>query len=223
MSTLKKFNVQGEVVGEVKIDPEFTKVDANQQMIKDYIVALRANARQWSANTQGRSEVNHSNKKPWKQKGTGNARQGTLAAPQFKGGGVVFGPKPKFDQHVRINRKERRLAIRQLLTDKLNDEKVVVVEDGMFTSSLKTPKTKSIVTFLKEKKIYGKRLLFIARSIEEQEKLEHFKKSIRNLQKCSFALAANVNGYDLMVAHHIVVTESALVELTCLSHRTLTE
>ena len=77
-------------------------------MIKDYIVALRANKRQWSANTKGRTEVNHSNKKPWRQKGTGNARQGTFAAPQFKGGGVVFGPKPKFDQHVRINRQERR-------------------------------------------------------------------------------------------------------------------
>ncbi len=81
--------------------------------------------------------MNHTSKKPWRQKGTGNARQGSLASPQFKGGGVVFGPRPKFDQHVRINRKERRLAIRHLLVEKINGGSMIVVEDGAFKKELK--------------------------------------------------------------------------------------
>src|SRR6202140_3459890 len=112
MTTLKKYNLQGKVVGEVEIDEQLANAEANPQMIKDYIVAIRANARQWSANTKTRAEVNHSNKKPHAQKGTGKARQGYLGAPQYKGGGRVHAPRPKFDQHVRINKKERRAAIR---------------------------------------------------------------------------------------------------------------
>lgn len=214
MVTLKKYNLEGEAVGEVKVDPKFLEIEASGQMIKDYIVALRANARQWSANTKGRTEVNHSNKKPWRQKGTGNARQGSLASPQFKGGGIVFGPKPKFDQHVRINRKERRQAIRQLLVDKLRDESIVLVEDAAFNGALKAPKTKSVATFLKGKQIYGRRLLFVGESAEEPGKHDTFRKSMGNLPKTQFVLAANVNGYDLMAAYGVVMTESALVELT---------
>src|SRR5262249_39768920 len=152
----------------VEVDDQFFEVDANSQMIKDYIVALRANARQWSANTKGRTEINHSNKKPWKQKGTGNARQGTLAAPQFKGGGIVFGPKPKFDQHVRINRKERRLAIRQLLADKIKNEGVFLVEDRAFSGALSEPKTKMVSDFLKGHNILGRRVLFVGASPNEE-------------------------------------------------------
>lgn len=214
MVTLKKYNLKGEAVGEVKLDPKFLEVEASGQMIKDYIVALRANARQWSANTKGRTEVNHSNKKPWRQKGTGNARQGSLASPQFKGGGIVFGPKPKFDQHVRINRKERRQAIRQLLADKIKDEAIIVVEDAVFGGALKTPKTKSVVDFLKGKQVHGRRLLFVGESAEEQGKHAMFKKSMSNLPKTQFVMAVNVNGYDLMAARGVVMTESALVELT---------
>ncbi len=214
MVTLKKYNLEGEAVGEVNVDPKFLEVDASGQMIKDYIVALRANARQWSANTKGRSEVNHSKKKPWRQKGTGNARQGSLASPQFKGGGIVFGPKPKFDQHVRINRKERRQAIRQLLVDKLRDESIVLVEDAAFNGALQAPKTKTVVGFLKGKQIFGRRLLFVGESAEEQGRHEIFRKSMGNLPKTKFSLAANVNGYDLMAAYGVVMTESALLELT---------
>lgn len=213
MVTLKKYNLKGDAVGEVNVDPKFLEAGVNGQLIKDYIVALRANARQWSANTKGRTEVNHSNKKPWRQKGTGNARQGTLAAPQFKGGGVVFGPKPKFDQHVRINRKERRQAIHQLLVDKIVNNGIVLVEDKMF-SDLQGPKTKLVVEFLKGKNVLGRRLLFVGESTEEKDKHAIFKKSMRNLPKSDFVIAANVNGYDVIAAHGIVMTESALAELT---------
>jgi large subunit ribosomal protein L4 len=105
MATLKKFDFTGKEVGEEGFDDEFLIKETNKQLVKDYIVALLKNARQWSANTKGRSEVNKVKQKPQQQKGTGRARQGFLGAPQFKGGGVVFGPKPKFNQHVKINRK----------------------------------------------------------------------------------------------------------------------
>jgi large subunit ribosomal protein L4 len=211
---LKKYNLKGETVGEVEIDPAFLETEANNQMIKDYIVALRANARQWSANTKGRTEVNHSNKKPWRQKGTGNARQGTLAAPQFKGGGVVFGPKPKFNQYVRMNRKEKRLAIRHLLATKLQKQNVILVEDAVFLDALAAPKTKVVAQFLKNQGLYGKRLLFIAPTAEDMGKYAHFRKSTRNFPKSAFALAPNLNGYDLIASHGLVMTASALEELT---------
>lgn len=210
---LKKYNLKGEEVGEVEVDSSFLDVDADRQMIKDYLVALRANARQWSANTKGRSEVNHSKKKPYRQKGTGNARQGTLAAPQYKGGGVVFGPKPKFSQHVRINKKERRLAIRHLLSEKIKDSRVVVVEDAVFNEALEAPKTKIIAEFLKGCQCYGKRLLFIGETPVSESQATFFKMSTQNLPKSHFVLAPNLNGYDAIVAQGIVVTESALKEI----------
>src|ERR1700722_14881711 len=125
-------------------------------MVKDYIIALRANARQWSANTKGRSEVKHTTKKPHPQKGGGRARQGSLVAPQYRGGGRVFGPKQKFDQHVRINKKERQAAIRFLLAEKLRENKLHIIEDINLTE----PKTKTVVDFLKAAEIKG-RVLFL--------------------------------------------------------------
>ena len=115
----KQYDLSGNECGEVEVEySEDTAV--NSQLIKDYIIALRTNARQWSANTKTRSEANCSGAKPHRQKGTGKARQGSLCSPQYKGGYRVHAPKPKFNQHVRINRKERRAAIRSLLIESLN-------------------------------------------------------------------------------------------------------
>lgn len=106
MAELKKYDLTGKENGRVSIDDELLSISANHQMIKDYLVAKRKNDRQWSASTQTRAEVSHSKRKPFAQKGTGNARQGFLGAPQFRGGGRVHAPRPKFDQHVRINKKK---------------------------------------------------------------------------------------------------------------------
>jgi len=217
--SLKKYNLDGNKVGDVAIDDAFLDVDANRQMIKDYIVALRANARQWSANTKGRSEVKHTTKKPYRQKRTGNARQGMLITPQYRGGGIVFGPKPKFDQHVRINRKERRLATRHLLAEKIKEEGIIVVEDQVFGGALDSPKTKKVSSFLEKLSINGKRILFVGEGAFEEGKSassdrhEIFKKSMRNLSRWAFAIASNVNGYDVIAAQRIIITESALSEL----------
>lgn len=222
MSKLKKYNLAGEETGEVAIDKSLTNAEANGQMIKDYIVALRANARQWSANTKGRSEVNHTTKKPHPQKGQGRARQGMLSAPQYKGGGRVFGPKPKFDQHVRINKKERQAAIRCLLSEKIKEKRVHIIED----TNMKEPKTKQMSAFLKNRKINGRVLFLGEGTFLDIEVGEHvtrvsmpndqhanFAKSLRNIPKTGFTLAANVNGYDLACAQDIIMTENAFNEL----------
>lgn len=223
MSKLTKYDLQGSQLGDVEIADQIASAEANGQMIKDYIVALRANARQWSASTKTRAEVSHTTKKPHAQKGGGRARQGSLVAPQYKGGGRVFGPRPKFDQHVRINKKERQAAIRFLLAEKLRESKLHVVQDF----NLENPKTRSVTSFLKTVGLEGKRVLFLGeesyvefesdgvvqRMSVSSDQHDNFVKSMRNIPKASFALVKNISGYDVLVAHHIVLTESALVEL----------
>lgn len=222
MATLKKYNFDGKEIGQVQIDDAFANAEANGQMVKDYIIAIRENARQWSANTQTRAEVNHSTKKPHPQKGGGRSRQGMLSAPQYKGGGRVFGPKPKFDQHVRINKKERKAAIRFLIGEKIRNNKVRLIE----TTEMDAPKTRSVANFVKASGVKG-RVLFLGegeyaefsdgintRSVSVQcDKHNNFVLSLRNIPKTEFALAKNINGYHIMVAHEIVLTEAALQEL----------
>ncbi|MFQ5729438.1 MAG: 50S ribosomal protein L4 [Waddliaceae bacterium] len=223
MTTLKKYNIEGKEVGKVEIDTSFTEIAANSQMIKEYIVALRANARQWSASTKGRSEVKHTTKKPHKQKGTGRARQGSLVSPQFRGGGIVFGPKPKFDQNIRINKKEKKAAIRFLIAEMIKGNHLVILED----THLKAPKTKTLSNFLKTTGL-NKRVLFLGEGNYQQvgardkksrvsvkcDKHANFSRSIRNLPKIHFSLAKNISGYDIMLAHDLVMTETALNEIT---------
>lgn len=224
MATLKKYNLKGQETGEVSVDERLVNAEANGQMIKDYIVALRANARQWSANTKTRSEVNHSTKKPHPQKGGGRARQGMLSAPQYKGGGRVFGPRPKFDQHVRINKKERKAAIRCLLAEKIAENRLHVISE----SHMKAPKTKTVADFLETVGLIGSRVVFLGeahyaevktegetkRVTVSSDKHDNFIKSVRNIPRASFSLATNISGYDVLVAKDIFVTEQALAEIT---------
>jgi large subunit ribosomal protein L4 len=223
VATLKKFNIAGEAVGTVEVNDSFLDAVANTQMIKDYIVALRANARQWSASTKGRSEVKHTTKKPHPQKKQGRARQGSLVAPQYRGGGVVFGPKPKFDQHIRINKKERRAVIRHLIAEKIADNSLIVLDD----SHLESAKTKVVSQFIENLELTG-RVLFLGEGnyidlqLEDRvhrmslpsDRHHHLELSLRNLQKASFKLAVNISGYDVLVAKSIVITEKAVDELS---------
>lgn len=219
MAILKKYNLSNEQVGEVNLEESFLQTNANLQMIKDYLVAIRANARQWSANTKGRSEVSHSTKKPHPQKGTGRARQGSLAAPQYKGGGRVHSPKPKFDQHIRTNKKERRAAIRHLLIEKILNNSLVVLT----YQAMKQPKTKVVNDFLKSQETNGKRVLFLGEGFTGAEsvaspmvKYDSFVKSLRNIPKSNFMLFPNVNGYDVALHQQVVIMEEALDELMML-------
>ncbi len=223
MAALKKYNLAGKEVGQISIEDDLLKSSANSQMIKDYIIALRENARQWSANTKSRAEVNHSGKKPHPQKGTGRARQGYLGAPQYKGGGRVHAPKPKFDQHVRINKKEKRAAIRHLIIEKILDNRLHVLQ----FEEIKEPKTKSVSEFLKNRALEGKRVLFLGDGLfmgakEGKEaappthKFETFVKSIRNIPESEFMLVPNVSGYDIIVSHDLIVMDTAFDQLKVL-------
>jgi large subunit ribosomal protein L4 len=223
MNMLKKYNIEGNELGTVSIDSSLGEVTTNSQLIKDYIVALRANARQWSANTKGRSEVAHTTKKPFKQKGTGNARQGCLVAPQYRGGGVVFGPKPKFDQHVRINQKEKKAAILCLISEKIRENRIIVLE----SSKVDNPKTKVVVNFLDKCGLSGKKVLFLGEGKYEEVTTgdrttrvnvttkEHgsLSRSLRNIPRVNFSLAKNISGYDVIHADDLVITEAALSEI----------
>lgn len=221
--SLKKFNLKGQEVGTVPVADSLYDASVNSQLIKDYIVALRANARQWSANTKGRSEVSHSTKKPHPQKGGGRSRQGSLAAPQYKGGGRVFAPKPKFDQHVRINQKEKRSAIRAIIAEKMREGHMIVLEN----SEMKEPKTKVVKDFFNVA-AQGKRVLVLADGAFDEievagekrqvsvhsDRHDNMRLSVRNIPFAEFKLVQNVSGYDLILANDIVITEQAVKQLT---------
>ena len=222
MAELKKYDMKGKECGSVAIDDALINAEINKQLLKDYIVAIRANARQWSANTKGRSEINCTKKKPRPQKGSGNARQGFLGAPQFKGGGIVFGPKPKFDQHVRINKKERRAAIRAILSEMIQNDKVAVLE----VKGLKEPQTKVAQKLVDGTGFAGKRLLVLGQGFGQGERegdaykqCELLVKSMRNLPKVSFMPASAVSGYDVIHADSILLTDGAVDELQTLLGR----
>ena len=205
MANLKKVNLEGQEVGEVSVDDALLKVPVNSQLIKDYVVAVRNNARQWSANSKGRSEIVHSNKKPHPQKGTGRARQGCLTVAQYRGGAAVFGPKPKFDQHVRINKKERRSAIRYLLAQKILGGNARVLQLEVFDA----PKTKVVAYLISSLGIKDKRILFLGDGSKEPM-ASYFVKSARNISKVSCVPISSMGGYDVIKSQEVVVLTSAL-------------
>ncbi len=225
MAVVKKYNLSGNELESVEVDDQLLQVPANRQMIKDYLVAYRANQRQWSANTKTRPEVSHSGQKPHPQKGTGRARQGYLGSPQYKGGGRVFGPKPKFDQYVKVNRKEKQAVIRYLLAQKVQNNQFHILS----INDLTVPKTKAVVNFLKNVSLLNKKVLFVDRGFCEFEVKETDQglevqavgeyidrevliRSLRNVPKLSFSLLPHLNGYDLMHYQEIVLIDGALEE-----------
>jgi large subunit ribosomal protein L4 len=208
---LVKYDIQGKDVGSVEVldDTQFEqlldKSFDHSQSIKDYIVAIRNNARQWSANTKRRSDVKATGKKPHAQKGQGRSRQGDLAAPHYRGGAVVWGPRPKFDVGTRINKKEKRAAIMILLADKIqgdeNGSKVRILQ----TTEMTAPKTKTMANFLSQIALIDRRVLVIGSAPEP-----NLVKSLRNIPKKEFLPLSQVNGYELVRAQQIVVLESAV-------------
>ncbi|MCH9621249.1 MAG: 50S ribosomal protein L4 [Chlamydiia bacterium] len=207
---VKLYDLDGKEQGDVEVSFLAEDDRANPQSTKDYIRALRENARQWSANTKDRSQSHHSGAKPHAQKGTGKARQGFLGAPQYKGGGRVHTPKPKFDQHVRINRKERRKAIATLLSEKIEAGRVIFVKDEI-EAKYKEPKTKTMAKFMQNVDL-TKSCLFLLTQREGME-VENFKKSLSNLPKVTFQYIENVNGYAVIAHQNIVVVDSAAENL----------
>ena len=208
MAALKKYDLSGKEIGTVEIEDARLEIKASSQSIKDYLVAIRNNARQWSAHTKTRAEIARTGRKPHPQKGMGRSRQGDLAAPHYKGGGIVFGPRKK-DIHTRINQKEKRAAIRFILTEKIKANQIHILAK----EQMKEPKTKQLASFFKELKIADRRILVLGEHKKEMTKSrQNLVKSLRNIPKKEYGLLTQLNGYSLARCRELIVLESALDE-----------
>ena len=193
-------NKQGEVVKQVELNDAIFAVEYNEQCVFDAIMVARSNSRQATAKTKKRDEVRGGGKKPFRQKGTGRARQGSSREPQMVGGGVVFGPTGIQNFKIKQNKKAARLALKSVLTEKVNEENLVVVDEFNF----ETPKTQEFVKILDAVKAGGK-VLFVATEEDDATIL-----SARNLQYVKIVYPQGINVYDFVNVDTLLVSEAAL-------------
>ena len=202
MAKTQVLNLKGEKVKDITLKDSVWNIEVNEPVVHDAIVLAQASLRQGTASTKTRSEVSGGGRKPYKQKGTGNARQGSTRSPQWPGGGIVFGPKPrKYDK--KQNRKERRLALKSALTSKLQDKELVVVEN----LNLENNKTKTFNEVLKNLKVDKKALIVCA---DENENLYL---ASRNNNKVALVLANEINVLDLIATDYLVIDESSIKKI----------
>ncbi|RCJ25338.1 50S ribosomal protein L4 [Nostoc sp. ATCC 43529] len=197
-------NWQGEQVGQTSFELRVAKEETASHIVHRALVRQLNNARQGTASTKTRSEVRGGGRKPWRQKGTGRARAGSIRSPLWRGGGVIFGPKPR-DFNLKMNRKERRLALRTAFIGRLDD--LIVVEE--FSEQLSRPKTKDLVAALARwgAEPENKTLLILS------EFPENVYLSARNIENLKVIAADQLNVYDLLHADKIVLTTSALEKI----------
>mgnify|MGYP000882376082 FL=1 len=203
MSTIKVFNPAGEPAGEMTFADERLVLDKGEQAVKDVVVAIQNAFRAGTASTLSKGEVAGSNKKPWKQKGTGRARAGYRQSPVWRGGGVAFGPKPR-DFSQKINRKVQQLAFTRALSDKIAEGQTVVID----AIDLAEPKTK-LLTALLAKLGADRSALIVLDQHEEKVML-----AARNLEKVEVVSAAEVDVYSLLFYRTLVVTKAGFEALT---------
>ena len=195
---------QGKEAGKASLDLKVAKETSANDLVHRAVVRQLAHARQGTASTLTRAEVAGGGRKPYKQKGTGRARQGSIRTPLRPGGGVVFGPKPR-SYNLAMNRKERRLALRTALMSRIDD---IIVVKG-FGADLKAPKTKEITAALGRFGIAdGAKVLVILDNASEAVRL-----SVRNLEKVKLIAADQLNVFDLLNANSLVVGEEALAKI----------
>ena len=199
MAKIKELNLKGEQVKDLTLNDEIFKIEGNDVVLKKAIRLQLDSQRQGTHDTKGRSEVSGGGRKPYRQKGTGNARQGTIRAPHFVGGGVVFGPTPR-SYSFKTNRKERRLALKSALSAKLAEKAVVVVD----SLELKSAKTKDAIKMLETLKLNGK-VLFVSAHDAEMLYL-----ATRNLGNIAVIMADELNVYDIVNADVVVFDEDSI-------------
>lgn len=195
---------QGAEVGQASLDLRVAKEESAAHVVHRALVRQMHNSRQGTVSTKTRAEVRGGGRKPWRQKGTGRARAGSIRSPLWKGGGVIFGPKPR-DYSVKMNRKERRLALRTALQSRVND--LVVVEE--FIENLPRPKTKELTGALIRWGIEAEaKVLMIVGQRDENVYL-----SARNISNLRLISASNLNVFDILAADRIVATRSAITTI----------
>lgn len=200
----KVFSLDGNVVKTVKLPEDIFGVEVNESAIHESVKEYLNNQRQGTASTKTRVEVSGGGRKPWRQKGLGRARAGTIRSPLWRGGGITFGPKPR-DYYYRINKKVRKLALRSALTIKAKQEKIFVVED----TNIETPKTK-VMAQLAGKMDIGtndKKLFVFDKYIPNSYK------SVRNLAGSLPVMAHEMNTYIIMNSDYVIISESGLEKI----------
>ena len=196
-------NLNGEKVKDRNLKDNIWGITPND-VLHNAVVLNMANARQASASTKTRSEVSGGGRKPWRQKGTGNARQGSIRAPHWRGGGIVFGPNPNRNYTKKMNTKERKLALKSALAYKVIDKELIVVEDIKF----KTNKTREMVELLSKLNVRDNKVLVVVSELTENVCL-----AARNLANVKLVTFEKVNAYDLVSADNMLIEVSALDKL----------
>ena len=202
MPKIDVYDIKGEKVKSMTLKDEVFGIEPNEAIVHSVLVNYLANQRQGTQSTKTRAEVRGGGKKPWRQKGTGRARQGSIRAPQWIKGGIALGPKPRSYKY-RVNKKEKQLAIKSLLSSKVLDKDLVVVDKFDF----KDIKTKQMVDALKNLKVEGKALVMIP------EKNEIIQKSTRNIENVRTLSVSTINVFDLLKYKKLVVTVDTVKKL----------
>ena len=202
MPKVDVYNMQGKKVSDVELSAAVFGIEPNEAVVHSVLVNYLANQRQGTQSTKTRAEVRGGGRKPWRQKGTGRARQGSIRAPQWIKGGIALGPKPRSYKYT-VNKKERRLAIKSLLSSKVLENELTVVD----TFAFDTIKTKQMVNALTNLKVEGKTLILLA------DKNENVQKSARNIEGVKTTLVNTINVYDLLKYKNLVITLDTVKKL----------
>ena len=193
-------NVNGEKIKDLNLDKEVFGIEPNDVVLKDAIMLAQASLRQGTHKTKTRAEVSGGGRKPWRQKGTGNARQGLIRSVQWVGGGIAFGPVPR-SYNKKQNRKERKLALKSAWSYKAKNNNLVVVDE----IKLSTPKTKDMIKMLTNLKLDGEKLLVVVKEYSENVIL-----ASRNLQNIMLLQANEVGVLDIVSAKKVLIEDAAL-------------
>ncbi len=199
MPKLSLLKQDGTNAGEITLNDTVFGIEPNEKVVVDVILSQRASLRQGTHKVKNRSEVRGGGRKPWRQKGTGRARQGSIRSPQWRGGGVVFGPTPR-SYAYKLPKKVRRLAIKSILSSKVNEEKLVVLEGLTFDA----PKTKEFAVFLKNISVDTKALIVVAGESENVEL------SARNLQGITVIPAESISVLEVAKHDKLIITKAAV-------------
>ena len=202
MPKIDVYDINGKKVKELELNEAVFGIEPNEAAVHSVLVNFLANQRQGTQSTKTRSEVSGGGRKPWRQKGTGRARQGSIRAPQWIKGGIALGPKPRSYKYT-VNKKERQLAVKSVLSSKVLENELVVVD----SLPLNDIKTKEMVKALSNLKVEGKALIMLP------EKNEKVQKSARNIEGVKTTLVETINVYDLLKYNKLVVTEDTVKKL----------
>ncbi len=198
MANVSVYNIEGKEVGSIELNDAVFGVEVNEHLVHMAVVNQLANNRQGTQSAKTRSEVSGGGRKPWRQKGTGHARQGSTRAPQWTGGGVVFAPVPR-DYSFKMNKKEKRAALKSALTSRVQENKLIVIDELKF-DEIKTKNFKAVMDNLKVNKAY----------VVLNENDEKVVKSARNLPNVQTALTNTINVYDVMKGGTVILTKDAV-------------